>query len=112
MNTLPSVKYPRSFVPGKVPDPEHLPFGWIAINHFDGDVFVKRSRSGIGTDIVKVGSGATTTNLIWVTKDGKDTNSGKNRNRTIRHEPGIVFKTIYRPSVLFSTYFEYPKCFV
>lgn len=77
MNTLPSVKYPRSFVPGKVPTPEQLPFGWIAINHFDGDIFVKRSRSGIGTDVVKVGSGATTTNLIWVTKDGKDTNSGK-----------------------------------
>jgi hypothetical protein len=77
MNTYPSVKYPRSFVPGKVPTPEQLPFGWIAINHFDGDLFVKRSRSGIGTDVVKVGSGATTTNLIWVTKDGKDTNSGK-----------------------------------
>lgn len=77
MNTLPSVKYPRSFVPGKVPTQEQLPFGWLAINHFDGDMFVKRFRSGIGTDVVKVGAGATTTNLIWVTKDGKDTNSGK-----------------------------------
>jgi hypothetical protein len=77
MNTIPSVKYPRSFVPGKVPTPEQLPFGWLAINHYDGDMFVKRFRSGIGTDVVKVGAGATTTNLIWVTKDGKDTNSGK-----------------------------------
>jgi hypothetical protein len=77
MNTIPSVKYPRSFVPGKVPTPEQLPFGWLAINHFDGDMFVKRFRSGIGTDVVKVGAGATTTNLIWVTKDGKDTNTGK-----------------------------------
>ena len=77
MNTLPSIKYPRSFVPGKAPTPEQLPFGLMAINHYDGDIFVKRSRSGIGTDVVKVGSGATTTNLIWVTKDGKDTNTGK-----------------------------------
>lgn len=77
MNTLPSIQFLRSSVPGKVPTPDVLPFGWFAINHYDGDVFVKRFRSGIGTDVVKVGSGATTSNLIWVTKDGKDTNSGR-----------------------------------
>jgi hypothetical protein len=54
-----------------------LPFWNFAINSYDGDVFIKRFRSGIGTDVVRVGAGATTSNLIWVTKDGKDTNSGK-----------------------------------
>jgi hypothetical protein len=77
MNTLPSIAYLRSAVPGKVPSIDKLPFGQFAINTFDGDVFVKRFRTGIGTDVVRVGAGATTTNLIWVTKDGKDTNSGK-----------------------------------
>jgi hypothetical protein len=78
MNTfLPSVKFLRSAVPGKVPTQDALAFGQLAINTFDADVFVKRFRSGIGTDVVKVGAGAATSNLIWVTKDGKDTNTGK-----------------------------------
>jgi hypothetical protein len=77
MNTLPSIAYLRSAIPGKVPSIDKLPFGQFAINTFDGDVFVKRFRSGVGTDVVRVGSGASTSNLIWVTKDGNDTNSGK-----------------------------------
>jgi len=78
MNTsLPSVKFLRSAVPGKIPTPEKLAFGQFAINTHDADVFIKRFRPGIGTDVVKVGAGATTTNLIWVTKDGNDNNSGK-----------------------------------
>lgn len=78
MNTsLPSVKFLRSSVPGKVPTPEKLAFGQLAFNTFDADVFIKRFRPGIGTDVVRVGAGATTTNLIWVTKDGNDNNTGK-----------------------------------
>ena len=48
-----------------------------ALNTFDADVFTLRSRPGIGTDVVRVGSGVTVTNILYVTKDGKDTNTGK-----------------------------------
>ena len=76
MNTLPSISFLRSSVPGKIPTPDKLPFGQFAINTYDADVYVKRFRSGFGTDVVRVGAGATITNLIWVTPDGNDSNSG------------------------------------
>jgi hypothetical protein len=55
MDTNAPIRFLRSFDSGKAPTPEQLPFGLIAINHYDGDVYVKRFRSGIGTDVVKVG---------------------------------------------------------
>ncbi len=76
MNTLPSISFLRSSVPGKIPTPDKLPFGQFAINTYDADVYVKRFRSGFGTDVVRVGAGATISNLIWVTPDGNDNNSG------------------------------------
>jgi len=56
MDTNAPIRFLRSFDSGKAPTPEQLPFGLIAINHHDGDIYVKRFRSGIGTDVVKVGS--------------------------------------------------------
>jgi hypothetical protein len=76
MNTLPTISFLRSSIPGKIPTPEKLPFGQFAINTYDADVYVKRFRTGIGTDVVRVGAGATVSNLIWVTPDGNDNNSG------------------------------------
>ena len=67
----------RSAVPGKVPEVTDLQLGELALNTFDADVFTLRSRPGIGTDVVRVGSGVTVTNILYVTKDGKDTNTGK-----------------------------------
>jgi len=67
----------RSAVPGKVPAVTDLQLGELALNTFDADVFTLRSRPGIGTDVVRVGSGVTVTNILYVTKDGKDTNTGK-----------------------------------
>ena len=67
----------RSAVPGKAPQVDDLQFGELALNTYDAELYTKRARAGIGTDIVRVGSGASVTNTYYVTKDGKDTNTGK-----------------------------------
>ncbi len=66
----------RSAVPGKVPAVTDLQLGELALNTFDADLFTLRSRPGIGTDVVRVGSGVSVTNIFYVTKDGSDTNTG------------------------------------
>ncbi len=67
----------RSAVPGKVPAATDLQLGELALNTFDADLFTLRSRPGIGTDVVRVGSGVSVTNILYVTKDGNDNNTGK-----------------------------------
>jgi len=71
------IRIKRSAVPGKKPTTSDLATGELALNTFDAELYVKRVRAGIGTDIVKIGVGATVTNILYVTKDGKDTNTGK-----------------------------------
>ena len=67
----------RSAVPGKRPEVTDLQLGELALNTFDVDLFTLRSRPGIGTDVVRIGSGVTVTNILYVTKDGSDTNTGR-----------------------------------
>ena len=73
----PNIRIRRSAVPGKKPTVEQLSSGEIALNTHDGEIFIRRERSGISTDIVRVGSGTTVTNILYVTEDGDDTNTGK-----------------------------------
>ena len=73
----PIIRIKRSSVPGKRPTVSDLPLGELAVNTNDGELFVARERAGIGTDIVSVGAGATVTNIIYVTEDGNDTNTGR-----------------------------------
>jgi hypothetical protein len=67
----------RSAVPGKIPQLADLQSGELALNTYDAELYTKRERNGIGTDVVRVGAGATVTNILYVTKDGSDTNTGK-----------------------------------
>jgi hypothetical protein len=67
----------RSAVPGKRPGASDLQLGELALNTFDADLFTLRSRPGIGTDIIRIGAGATVTNVLYVTEDGNDTNTGR-----------------------------------
>lgn len=73
----PNIKIKRSAVPGKVPTEGQLPLGELALNTYDAELFARRERAGIGTDIVRLGAGATVTNILYVTQDGSDTNTGK-----------------------------------
>jgi len=73
----PNIRIKRSSVPGKVPTELHLPLGELALNTYDAELFARRERAGIGTDVVRLGAGATVTNILYVTQDGNDSNTGK-----------------------------------
>jgi hypothetical protein len=70
------IRIKRSAIPGKRPTANQLLSAELAYNTYDGELTAKRERPGIGTDIVRIGAGATVTNVIYVTKDGSDTNTG------------------------------------
>ncbi len=83
----PIIRLKRSAVPGKRPSVNDLPLGELGLNTFDAELFVRRERAGIGTDIVRIGAGATVTNILYVTQDGNDSNTGKklgDAKRTIK----------------------------
>jgi len=71
------IRIKRSAVPGKAPQVGDLQTGELALNTYDVELYTKRVRAGIGTDIVRIGAGATVTNVLYVTRDGNDSNTGK-----------------------------------
>jgi len=73
----PNIRIKRSAVPGKKPTVNDLPLGELGLNTYDAELYARRERTGIGTDIVRLGAGATVTNILYVTQDGSDTNTGK-----------------------------------
>ena len=73
----PNIRIKRSAVPGKIPTVEQLPLGELGLNTYDGELFARRERTGIGTDVVRLGAGTTVTNVIYVTQDGNDSNTGR-----------------------------------
>jgi hypothetical protein len=73
----PNIRIKRSSVPGKAPTVGQLPLGELGLNTYDAELFARRERTGIGTDIVRIGAGATVTNILYVTQDGNDSNTGK-----------------------------------
>jgi hypothetical protein len=73
----PNIRIKRSSVPGKVPLVGQIPLGELALNTYDAELFARRERAGIGTDVVRLGAGATVTNILYVTQDGSDSNTGK-----------------------------------
>jgi len=73
----PNIRIKRSSVPGKAPTANDLPLGELGLNTYDAELFARRERTGIGTDVVRLGAGATVTNILYVTQDGNDSNTGK-----------------------------------
>ena len=71
------IRIKRSAVPGKRPTSQQLLSAELAYNTYDGELTAKRERPGIGTDIVRIGAGATVTNVLYVTGDGNDSNTGR-----------------------------------
>jgi hypothetical protein len=70
----PRIRIKRSSVQGR--KPTNLDLGQLALNNYDAEIYIKRERPGIGTDIVSVSVGSSVRNTVYVTKDGKDTNTG------------------------------------
>ena len=70
----------RSAIPGKRPSVSDLQTGELALNTYDAELYTIRDRfsqTGIATEVVRVGSGVTVTNILYVTKDGNDNNTGR-----------------------------------
>ena len=74
------IRIKRSAVPGKRPQATDLQVGELALNTYDAELVTLRDRfaaTGIATEVVRVGAGATVTNVLYVTKDGSDNNTGQ-----------------------------------
>lgn len=56
MNTIPDVKLKRSLVQGKIPTINQLGIGELAINHYDGEAFIRKDGVGVQTSVVEVGN--------------------------------------------------------
>jgi hypothetical protein len=78
------IKLRRSAVPGRVPSTGSLDFGELAINTFDGKVFLKKSGSS-GEEIIEVGGTAGQLDKIfYVSEQGNDNFDGKTLESSFR----------------------------
>lgn len=69
-----TIKLRRSAVPGNAPTIEQLDLGELAINTFDGNMFIKRQQ-GAQEEIVKFHSSNPVDNVLHVHKGGSDANT-------------------------------------
>lgn len=74
-NTDSLIKLRRSAVEGKIPTTEQLQLGEIAINTFDGKMFIKQQRE-TEEQIIQFLGNVPVDNTIFVQKGGSDTNAG------------------------------------
>ena len=74
------IRIKRSAVAGKKPTEGQLQLGELAVNFYDGKIFLKQDTGGVGvsTRIVEVGAGTTTFagKTFFVTQNGNDDNNG------------------------------------
>lgn len=73
-----TIRLKRSFTEGSEPTLEQLTTGELAINHYDGTVFVRQDTQGVGiaTRVVQVGAGKSIGRTFFVTTQGDDNNLG------------------------------------
>ena len=78
------IRIKRSAVAGKKPTDGQLQLGELAVNFYDGKIFLKQDTGGVGvgTRIVEVGAGNTTFvgKTLFVTENGNDDNTGLDDN--------------------------------
>jgi hypothetical protein len=78
------IKLRRSAVPGRVPSTGSLDFGELAINTFDGKVFLKKSGSA-GEEVIEVGGTAGQIDKVfYVSEQGNDNFDGKTLESSFR----------------------------
>lgn len=76
-----TIKLKRSAQPGKIPTTSQLDLGELAINTYDGNIFIKKEyidplTSESISEVVKLASSVPIENSLYVQKAGKDSNSG------------------------------------
>ena len=80
------IRIKRSAVAGKTPTEGQLQLGELAVNFYDGKIFLKQDTGGVGvgTRIVEVGAGTTTFagKTLFVTENGNDDNTGLDVNNS------------------------------
>jgi len=80
------IRIKRSAVAGKKPTDGQLQLGELAVNFYDGKIFLKQDTGGVGvgTRIVEVGAGTTTFagKTLFVTQNGNDDNTGLDVNNS------------------------------
>jgi hypothetical protein len=73
-----------------------LQLGELALNTYDAELYTLRDRfaqTGIATEVVRVSAGTTVTNILYVTQDGNDNNTGRkigDAKATIKAAVGIA----------------------
>ena len=84
-----TIKIRRSAVPGKVPTTSQLDLGEMAINTYDGKIFLKRFKEFYDEDlsanveiedIIQFAATVPVKNTLYVQKDGSDYNDGSSWN--------------------------------
>lgn len=76
------IRLKRSDEPAKAPGIDDLQLGELAVNTYDGALYTKRYRAGVGTEIALLGFAGLSdypivTNILYVTKNGSDANTGR-----------------------------------
>jgi hypothetical protein len=77
----PKIRIRRSSVPAKKPTIDQLQAGELAINLYDGKLFLKQDQGavGVGTRVIEVGAGSSVGKTIFVNANGDDDNTGLNQ---------------------------------
>ena len=97
MNTDPLILLKRSLEKDKVPTLGQLGLGELAINHYDGRVYVRQDtlgQAGITTRVVQVGAAASLGKTYFVALTGDDNNTGLNEIDALRTIKAASLKAI------------------
>ena len=105
----PQIRLKRSTVAGKIPTTAQLALGELAVNAFDGEVFLKQDTAGVGiaTRVIRVGAGGSLGKTIFVCKEGNDANTGLNEK-----DAKLTIKAASEVAEIFDTIKVYPGVYV
>ena len=105
----PQIRLKRSTVAGKIPTTAQLALGELAVNAFDGEVFLKQDTAGVGiaTRVIRVGAGGSLGKTIFVCKEGDDANTGLNEK-----DAKLTIKAAAEIAEIFDTVKVYPGVYV
>lgn len=77
-----TIKLRRSAVPGRVPTTSQLELGEVAINTYDGKIYIKKAQAELESIVEFIGS-VGLQNTLFVQKNGNDSNDGSSWNSAV-----------------------------